>query len=78
LALAAGLPPVVFDIGAPAERLRAAKTGRVLDLRLAEQPTALNDALLALPLEEMWRNQPGEPPITYGRIVETYYGNATA
>lgn len=78
LALAAGLPAVAFDLGAPAERLRALKTGRVLDLRLADQPTALNDALLALPLEEMWRSKPLEPPIVYDRIVETYYGNLTA
>jgi len=38
--------PVVFDIGAPAERIRAANNGMILPLTLTEFPAAVNDALL--------------------------------
>lgn len=47
------IPPVAFDIGAQASRIRAQKTGQVLSLELAQQPVALNDALLTvLPSEK--------------------------
>ena len=42
----AGLPAVAFDLGAPAERIRA--TGRGWLLPLGLQPRAVNDALLTL------------------------------
>jgi glycosyltransferase involved in cell wall biosynthesis len=41
----AGLPVAAFDIGAPAERVRA--TGRGILLPLGLPPSAINDALLA-------------------------------
>lgn len=44
----AGLPAVAFDLGAPAERIR--RTGRGWVLPPGLPPSALNDALLRLPL----------------------------
>jgi glycosyltransferase involved in cell wall biosynthesis len=73
LALAAGVPPIVFDIGAPAERLRALDQGRILDLALAAAPAGLNDALLALPLDELWKKRRPFEPRSYVRLVEDYY-----
>ncbi len=74
LALAAGIPPVVFDIGAPAERLRDMEAGQILDFSLVSQPPALNDALLALPLAELWRNRRALKSTSYPSIVRDYYG----
>jgi GT2 family glycosyltransferase/glycosyltransferase involved in cell wall biosynthesis len=74
LALAAGVPPVVFDIGAPAERLRDIKTGHVLSISLASQPSALNDALLDLPLRELWRNRRAAKRVVYSSLLGDYYG----
>ncbi len=44
----AGLPAAAFDLGAPADRIRRIGRGWVLPLGLS--PSALNDALLRLPL----------------------------
>ncbi|MBY6242757.1 glycosyltransferase [Methylosinus sp. Sm6] len=74
LALAAGVPPVVFDIGALAERLREADEGHILDMALAAAPSALNDALLALPLEALWEKRRRYESWSYPRLVEDYYG----
>jgi GT2 family glycosyltransferase/glycosyltransferase involved in cell wall biosynthesis len=74
LALAAGVPPVVFDIGAQAARLRELGTGYILDLSLADRPSALNDALLGLPLVELWRNRREVTAASYPRTVADYYG----
>ncbi len=46
LAWQAGLPALAFDLGAPAERIRAQSGGSVLPL--GSPPAAINDALLAL------------------------------
>ncbi|HEX4044012.1 MAG TPA: glycosyltransferase [Xanthobacteraceae bacterium] len=74
IALAMGVPPIVFDLGAQAERVRAAQLGRVLDPALIFDPSRLNDILLALPLRELWENR--HPPVfaSYSSIVENYYG----
>ncbi|OBS52995.1 hypothetical protein A8B73_08375 [Methylosinus sp. 3S-1] len=74
LALAAGVPPVVFDIGAPAERLRELDQGQILDLALAETPAALNDAILALPVDALWKKRGPYTSRSYPRLVEDYYG----
>lgn len=47
-ALARGLPVVVFDIGAPAARLRRLGRGHVLPLELSRDPAKLMAALLQL------------------------------
>ncbi|TCQ10358.1 GT2 family glycosyltransferase [Rhizobium sp. PP-F2F-G36] len=48
IALKTGVPTVVFDLGAQADRIREAGTGHILDPKLINSPTALSDALLAL------------------------------
>jgi len=49
-----GIPPVVLDHGAQAERVRAAGWGRVLHAGIEHDPGAINDLLLSLPLEVLW------------------------
>lgn len=74
MALAAGVPPVVFDLGAQAERLRALGEGHILDSRLIEDPQGLNDALLALPVDALWARRKPYRSAHYPRILEDYYG----
>ncbi|KQP58354.1 glycosyltransferase [Methylobacterium sp. Leaf112] len=52
IALVSGLPVAVFDLGAPADRLRAAGAGHCLDPALANDPGRLNDCLLSLDLSD--------------------------
>ncbi|GAB6846043.1 GT2 family glycosyltransferase [Methylorubrum rhodinum] len=74
LALAARVPPAVFDLGAQAERLAELGQGVRLDPMLVGNPQALNAALLALPLEALRAAQPAFRPAAYPRILEDYYG----
>lgn len=74
LALAAGVPPVVFDLGAQGERLAALGQGVRLDPALVGDPQRLNAALLALPLDALRAAQPPFRPVAYPRILEDYYG----
>ena len=76
LALTAGIPPVVFDIGAPAERLRELEAGHILDFSLISQPSALNDALIGLPLEDLWKKRRPFKSASYPSVMEDYYGFA--
>lgn len=46
VAIASELPIVVFDLGAPAERLRQLGIGNLLPLAMARNPSAINDWLL--------------------------------
>lgn len=46
------IPPVVFDLGAQAARVKAQRFGHVVPLALAHDATLLNDALLSLVNEE--------------------------
>ena len=54
LALALGLPPIVFDLGAQAERVRAAGFGVTLAPDMAFDPSGLNDAILKLSVADEW------------------------
>ncbi|MBB2963697.1 glycosyltransferase [Methylobacterium sp. R2-1] len=74
LALAAGVPPVVFDLGAQAERLSESGQGHRLDPALADDPQRLNAALLALPIDALWAARKPFRPTVYPRILEDYYG----
>ena len=74
LVLAAGVPPVVFDLGAQAERLRAIGSGHRLDPALAEDPQRLNDALLTLPVEALWAARRPFRAAAYPRSLEDDYG----
>lgn len=78
LALAAGVPPVVFDLGAPAERLKALGEGAILDPTLARAPGRLNDALLALDVAGLWARRKSRPPLRYARFPEDYYAAVAA
>ena len=51
VAALAGLPPVVFDHGAPAERVAAWEFGFRLPLALMENAAAINDQLLSVSLQ---------------------------
>ncbi|WP_166144826.1 glycosyltransferase [Methylosinus sp. RM1] len=74
LALIAGVPPVVFDIGAPAERLRTLGSGHILDFTLVDEPSQVNDALLQLDLDRLWTNMPALAPHLYHTLTADYYG----
>ena len=66
-----GLHPVVFNIGAQSERVRAAQYGTILPLNTGA--SAINDALLAIELDLAPREPPtGLPEKTY---LEACYGN---
>ncbi len=49
-----GLHPVVFDLGAYAERVRERGSGTVLPLALADSPADMNEALLSLREHARW------------------------
>jgi glycosyltransferase involved in cell wall biosynthesis len=77
LSLAFGLeiPPVVFDLGAQAERVRAADFGFVLPYRLIDDIQGLNDRLRELPYADAsfdWRKVGGE---AYKDLLKDYYVN---
>lgn len=75
LAFRLGVPPVVFDLGAQADRVMRAGFGHVLPLALTDDPGGLNDRLLALP-----RDRTGVPlpaAIHYPTILCDYYGLAS-
>ncbi len=76
IALVSGLPIAVFDLGAPADRLRAAGTGHRIDLALANDPSGLNDYLLALDLTGTSTGGPAPAPIfaSYPSLLRDYYG----
>jgi O-antigen biosynthesis protein len=74
IALAAGIPPVTFDIGSIAERLQASKMGAILDYQLSSDPCAVNDALLELPIRELWDQELGIEPSRSWDVIKTYYG----
>ena len=72
-AFRAGLYPVAFDLGAPAERIRAAGWGKVLPTEMIRHPRKVNDELLSLSI------QPATPALqdwgaSYAPLLEHYYG----
>ncbi|PWB82449.1 MAG: glycosyl transferase [Methylocystaceae bacterium] len=75
IALAAGISPVVFDIGAPAERLRALGLGGVLDFALADDPCALNDALLSLRRADLGLGGKKVTFQSYRSLLDDYYAS---
>jgi GT2 family glycosyltransferase/glycosyltransferase involved in cell wall biosynthesis len=73
-ALAAGLYPVSFDIGAIARRIRAFGWGRVLPFALVKDAAAVNDALRtteATPRPQDWRPIGGRA--MYPSVIDDYY-----
>ena len=74
IALAAGIQPPVFNVGAQAEWISALGWGHILPTGLADYPGMLNDHLLELPLQEMWRNRQRPRFVAYARMADDYYG----
>lgn len=83
IAQAARIKPVVFDLGALAARVRESGFGEVLPRALMQDPAALNDALLALPLSATASAHASDAPFTpafatYATLTEAYYGLSQA
>ncbi|SDO54120.1 hypothetical protein SAMN05216360_12629, partial [Methylobacterium phyllostachyos] len=76
LALRTGLPVAAFDLGAPAERLRAEPDGHLLPYDLLNDPAACNDRLLALDLPPPGRGRTTIPAAAYDDLMRDYYGLA--
>ena len=75
MAFRLGIPPVVFDIGAPAARIAKAGFGFVLPYCLIDDIQGLNDRLCALPLSAT-RLDPSRTDIAlvYPNMLADYYG----
>ncbi|WP_426315281.1 glycosyltransferase [Methylobacterium fujisawaense] len=74
LALRTGLPVAAFDLGAPAERLRAYPNGHLLPCALVTDPAACNDRLLALDVSDAGRFSGPIRAAVYGDLLHDYYG----
>lgn len=73
IALALGIPPFVFDIGAPAERVRTAGFGGVLNYDLINNPGAINDILISLSIDKEWENVKHVSFDKYDKFLNDYY-----
>ncbi|GJD66296.1 hypothetical protein MPEAHAMD_6493 [Methylobacterium frigidaeris] len=73
LALAAGIPPAVFDLGAQAERLRASNEGLRLNPDLIDDPAELNNILLSSPILEIYKNRKEYKRFLYKHLLMEYY-----
>lgn len=72
--LRVGLFPVVFDLGALAERVRAARYGAVWPAELMKDAEAINDRLLALDVPEPPADLAERTrPATYPSMLDDYY-----
>jgi GT2 family glycosyltransferase/glycosyltransferase involved in cell wall biosynthesis len=74
LMLAAGIPAVAFDIGAPNERLSEMEAGVSLPIAWVNNPQAINDRLLSLDLDDLWAKRQRPRPFRYRSILSDYYG----
>jgi glycosyltransferase involved in cell wall biosynthesis len=74
IALHLGLPPLVFDLGAQAERVGKAGFGVVFDTSLIHNPSALNDAILGLSVNDEWRKRRPVAFRKYDAVLPEYYG----
>jgi O-antigen biosynthesis protein len=73
IAVALGLPPIVFDLGAQADRVKRAGYGVVFDPTLVFRPEALNDALLKLSVHDEWAKRRPLKFVEYNDFVKEYY-----
>lgn len=74
ISLALGLPPIVFDIGAQAERIKREGFGVVFDVSLIKRPEMLNDKILALSPSEEWDKRRNVKFRSYSDFLSSYYG----
>ncbi len=77
LALRTGLPVAAFDLGEPAERLRADPDGHLLPYALATDPAACNDRLLALDIPAGGRVATPIRVATSDSLMRGYYALTT-
>ena len=77
VALECGLFPVAFDLGAIAERIRAARFGELLPLELSVEPARINETLLACGAALSSVAKPCVPQVRYPDILSDYYGFAS-
>ncbi|WP_286293039.1 FkbM family methyltransferase [Aminobacter sp. SS-2016] len=64
IALEAGYPVCTFDMGAPAERLRALRKGLLLPLETMSDPAKINDVLIEAFIRDRPRTSSGMPEAT--------------
>ncbi|MEH3147070.1 MAG: glycosyltransferase [Methylobacterium frigidaeris] len=76
IALAAGIPPVAFDLGAQAERLRATGEGVLVPPVLMQDPSAFNDLLLGTSLAEVYGRRRAYETFAYASLMRAYYDAA--
>jgi len=69
------IPPVVFDLGAQAARVRAADFGFVLPYKLIDNVQCLNDKLCELPYTTAFFDRRRYRNHLYENILDDYYGN---
>ena len=75
IAFALESPPVVFDLGAQAERVRAADFGFILPYRLIDDIHGLNDRLRELPYADASFDRRRVAGSTYENLLRDYYVN---
>lgn len=70
-----GILPIAFDIGAPAERIRACGRGIVFPLALKDDMQALADKFMTLKLHGLEDAQSGRRPVDreYDHLLKDYY-----
>lgn len=71
IALRYGIYPVVFDLGAPARRIKELGFGSVVALSMAKDPTSMNNYLLALEPSEAKVKRPKD--MAYASYKREYY-----
>ena len=74
MAFALEIPPVVFDLGAQAERVRAADFGFILPYRLIDDIQGLNDRLRELPYADASFDRRRIGGEAYEDLLRDYYG----
>ncbi|WP_400771436.1 glycosyltransferase [Methylosinus sporium] len=73
MAMALQIPPIVFDIGAQAERVRACGYGYILAREMIYSPQEINDFILSLSKAQAWlARRPALFP-TYPAFPNDYY-----
>ncbi|MEJ8572058.1 glycosyltransferase [Microbaculum marinum] len=74
LALQVGLPPIVFDIGALAQRLTSIGAGIVLPYEYSVDTQKINDHILQLDIAETWSKMTGTATRGDTVSISDYYG----
>ncbi|MCJ2010419.1 glycosyltransferase [Methylobacterium sp. J-092] len=73
IALRAGVPPIVFNLGAMAERVEKIGWGIVLPKYFITSPNKLANTLNNASLNPLWQNREGVKSAMYANILDEYY-----